>query len=140
MYSDLFKEKGIKNTKHRYNVLEVLEAYIHPISADKIYEDLLSKKVDINLSTVYRVLELFCEKEILQKVLILDEKKYLYELNRNTHKHYLVCTGCKDRIEINHCPLHDLEDELMKKTKYKIAGHKLDVYGCCPQCQEDEKC
>lgn len=140
MSGNLFKDKGIKNTKHRCSVLEILEKYDHPISADEIYELLKQKDININLSTVYRVLELFYEKEIALRVMIFNDKKYSYELNRQTHRHYLVCIKCSSRIEIGHCPLDDFEKKLTQETHYKIMGHKLDVYGCCPKCLEADEC
>jgi len=51
------------------------------------------------------------------------------------HRHYLICLGCKKIMPIDHCPLGDYEKSLAKKTNYLISGHRLDIYGYCPECK-----
>jgi Fur family ferric uptake transcriptional regulator len=38
-------------------------------------------------------------------------------------------------ITIGHCPIEDYENSLQKTTDFDITGHKLEVYGYCPQCK-----
>jgi Fur family ferric uptake transcriptional regulator len=66
---------------------------------------------------------------------IPGDNRALYEMNQMTHRHYLVCLGCKKILAIEHCPLKAYEKALGEKTDYAIAGHKLDIYGYCPECR-----
>jgi Fur family ferric uptake transcriptional regulator len=45
--------------------------------------------------------------------------------------------GCKKILSIEHCPLKGYEEILKKETDYAISGHKLDIYGYCPDCQKN---
>lgn len=127
---------GIKNTVQRKLVIAILEGENRPITVDEIYVKLKEKKETISLSTIYRILEVFAEKGLILKTSIFNEKKFTFEINRQEHKHYLICAKCNKNIEIEECPLKKLEETLAQKTKFKIVGHKLDIYGYCPECQE----
>ena len=134
--STKFAGCGIKNTVQRKLVFAILEGENRPLTADEIYVKLKEKKETSSLSTIYRILEVFAEKGLILKTSIFNEKKFTFEINRLEHKHYLICAKCNKNIEIEGCPLEKLEAALTKKTRYKIVGHKLDIYGYCPECQE----
>lgn len=132
---NILKESGLKNTKHRTTILELLKGISQPITAEQIYCELKEKNISINLSTVYRTLEALSDKELILKHNVTNENKAVFEYNNNVHKHYLVCMGCKKILSIENCPLHDYEKVLEQKTDFIITGHKLDMYGYCPECQ-----
>lgn len=132
-----FASSGIKNTRQRDLVFDVLKCETHAITAEEIYTRLTEQKNSISLSTIYRILDVFVSKSLILKSNIYNSKKAFYEINRMEHKHYLICTRCNKNLEISHCPLEILEKSLAKETKYKIIGHKLDIYGYCPECQDE---
>jgi Fur family ferric uptake transcriptional regulator len=138
-FGGILKRSGLKNTKHRIAILKALEQSEQPISADQLFVALQTEKVQANLSTVYRTLETLCDKSLVTKVSIAQGDKKLYELNRMVHKHYLVCLGCKRFLAIEHCPLEDYEKTLAEKTDFSIVGHKLNVFGYCPECRQKER-
>lgn len=126
---------GLRVTKQRKTIFEVLFDVDHPISADEIHYQLKSRDIDINLSTVYRSLEKFEVKGLVEKTSLLDEDKALYAINTHEHHHHLVCTNCKEVIVIPGCPLESYELEVEQDYGYEISGHKLELYGICPECQ-----
>lgn len=132
----LLKERGLKNTKHRTTILEFLKDIRQPVTAEQIYCDLKEKNISINLSTVYRTLETLSDKELILRHSVAGESKALFEYNNRIHKHYLICIGCKKILSVENCPLHEYEKILEKNTDFLITGHKLDVYGYCPECQK----
>ena len=89
------------------------------------------------LSTVYRILDVLTSNNMLQKLNITGGKS-LYEYNRMVHRHHLLCLGCKKILAIGSCPLGDFEKDLAKKTDFSIEGHKLDIYGYCPECRKND--
>ncbi|WKY44673.1 transcriptional repressor [Eubacteriaceae bacterium ES2] len=131
------KAKGLKQTRHRLAILSLLKKAEHPLSADEIYLQL--KNESINLSTVYRNLELLGDNDLILKLNLSGDSRTVYEYNSPVHRHYLVCLGCKKILPIEHCPLSGYEERLASETGYSIVGHKLDVYGYCPACQQKDK-
>ena len=130
------KNNGLKNTKHRSAILDILVQSDQPIAAEQIFHELKERNISINLSTVYRTLETLTEKNMVTKISIIGDSRALFECNKMVHKHYLVCTGCKKIIDINRCPLEAYEKVLEQETNFKISGHKLNIYEFCPQCQK----
>ncbi|MCI1930311.1 MAG: transcriptional repressor [Clostridia bacterium] len=135
-YSENLKQSGLKITKQRVAILDILDKSKQPIAAEEVYENLKSNNISINLSTVYRTLELLTSKNLVLKVSIDGNSKSLFETNNMMHKHYLICTECKKILDIYYCPLENYEKELEQETHFKISGHRLDIYGLCPQCQK----
>lgn len=134
-YEEQLKQSGLKMTKSRKAVINILIQSSYPIDVEQIYLELKKDKIEINLSTVYRTLETLEDKGLVNKLNIMDNERMLYEYNRFGHNHYLVCVGCKKIVAVHECPLVLYEKELAKKTDFTILGHKLYLYGYCLDCQ-----
>lgn len=135
-YAGILKAHGLKNTRSREVILGYLESAEQPADAEQIYSELKEQGLAVNLSTVYRTLETLCEAELVSKVVLESPGKALFEYNDSAHRHHLVCVGCKKIIPISSCPLGEYEQALENETGYAITGHKLDVYGYCPECKK----
>ena len=131
---NLLKNSGLKSTKQRKAILEVLDDRDLPATAEDVFFKLKDLKVAANLSTVYRTLETMSECGLIKKLGIVGEGKAFYEIFRVVHRHFLVCLGCKKLLPIPGCPLKGYEKSLEEQTDYKISGHRLDIYGYCPEC------
>lgn len=134
MVEKILKDYGLKNTDSRYLMINEFLNLNNPITAEELFNIIKSKK-DLNLSTVYRNLNLFLEKDIIKKVIEIDGKVY-YQYNRNEHTHHLVCISCKEVIPLDDCPLSELENKLSEKTGYEILSHSLEFRGLCPKCKK----
>jgi Fur family transcriptional regulator, ferric uptake regulator len=129
----LFQKEGLRFTSQRNLVFDIMSKNPKPLTADEIYL-LYLERDEISLSTIYRILELFLEKEIITKTLLTENNKACYVL-KHGHKHLLVCLNCKKITEVKDCPVHHFEDAIQDATQFKITSHKLELYGLCPQCQ-----
>lgn len=129
------KKSGLKSTKGRREILIMLESSNQPIAAEEIFLFLKDKNSGINLSTVYRTLESLEKADLVTKVSIHNDDRMLYEFNNMDHRHYLVCTNCKKIITVRHCPLGEYERQVEEETGFTIYGHKLYIYGLCPECE-----
>lgn len=135
---NIFKDNQIKNTKQRSVILDILKNSEESLTAEEMF--LLAKDIDetISLSTIYRTLTLFVEKNLLIKMSSIEENLAKYSLNKADHAHYLVCLGCKEKIEINYCPLSVYEEKLEETYNFEITGHKLEIFGYCQKCLENK--
>ncbi|TQI66933.1 transcriptional repressor [Clostridium sp. KNHs216] len=129
------RQKGLKNTKRRMAILEILEKQTQPVAAEQIFMELNRYDLSISMSTVYRELDSLVNNNLALKIKINESNKALYEYNRMIHKHYLVCLGCKKMISLDMCPLKTYEEKLQEQTHFIITDHKLNIYGYCPECQ-----
>lgn len=138
-FRDELVRKGLRNTRHRTAVLNILEQSDQPLTAEQIFLEMKEREIPGNLSTVYRVLDALTDKCMVLKLNIAGGGRSLYEYNRMVHGHHLICLGCKKILAIGSCPLGDYEKTLAEKTDFLIEGHKLDIYGYCPGCRENGK-
>ena len=125
--NELFKDKGIKCTKQREKVLSIISE--KPVTIKEI----LDSKEDIDTSTVYRILELFLEKELIIK--IVDGSEVYYAVN-DTHSHYVNCIKCHKKEKINYCYMEKMEDKIEKDLGYTLVSHNLIIDGICPKCKK----
>jgi len=133
---NILRDKGCRNTKSREAVISALESMQAAASAGDIFTFIKESGLSINLSTVYRTLDLMESKGIVEKTLMGDNKAR-YELKYEEHIHHIICTGCKKIVPIDFCPLEELEKDIINKTSFNITGHKLELYGICPECKKD---
>lgn len=127
-FSELLTNVGLKCTHQRLDILTVLENAGQPMSAEEIYE----KTSNISLSTVYRSLEQFCEKGIVQSETIRNSAELYYSLKDQSHCHYAICLGCNEIRYVDVCPVHE---HGMNINDFCITGHKLELYGYCGKCK-----
>lgn len=132
---NILTKKGCRSTKSRKAIISVLENADVPLSAEDIFFRLKESGTSANLSTVYRNLELLERKGLVDKT-ILNDSKARFEVTGDGHRHHLICTGCHKMISIDFCPLEFLQKDVGKKTKFDITGHKLELYGICPECKK----
>ena len=70
MIEDILKNSSLKNTRQRSNILKIIASSHKPVTAEEIFEILKSEKTNINLSTIYRTLNILCHCLLLSVVLI----------------------------------------------------------------------
>jgi len=135
IHQALFASHDIKSTKQRNLVLDLLQEAKSPVCAEDLYLKAAVLQPTVNLSTIYRTLELFCSKDIAVKNILSESKKAVYELNTHTHKHYMVCMKCKRMIPLTNCPCSLIEKAVSENSDFEIIDHKLEIRGYCPECQ-----
>jgi len=134
---------GMKWTKQRKGVYDVLRQAKEPLNAHQIYT-LVMKNMDAQehgdagesnyaVSTIYRILTAFEEKHLVIKSNRMDNGTFVYELERGQHTHYAVCLSCHKHIPLQICPLAHIHMPEAEED-FKITGHKLELYGYCKAC------
>lgn len=132
---NLLAQKGYKSTKSRKAVLSILQKAETPLSAEDIFLRIKESGQSANLSTVYRTLELLENGGLVEKS-VINGGRAMYELVHSGHRHHLICTGCNRIVPIDTCPLVSMMKDIGRKTSFDITGHRLELYGLCPDCRE----
>jgi Fur family transcriptional regulator, ferric uptake regulator len=128
-------QKGLRMTRPRQVILNILETASIPISALTIYQRALEINEKIGLATVYRTLELLDEFCLVRRVHSQDECQG-YVLASPGHHHHLVCRSCKQAVEfIGSDDLASIVQRVQRQTGYQVSDHLLELYGLCPDCQ-----
>lgn len=134
----LLKIAGLKSTPHRIDILHELQNSDDALTVEKLYSLLMERGKRINYSTIYRILDVLVKKQLIVRNHLMNANKALYEIKRDRHCHYIVCTGCHKKIRLDACPIRALENELSSQTGFCIETHHLELYGRCPDCTSSE--
>lgn len=126
-------EEKLHFTKKREKILDVINNAKGPICAEDIYKILNNQ--DINLSTIYRTLNLFEENAIVDKSIRSDKKAY-YTLKKKGHEHYIVCKKCNKTVELQNCPLEILYKNNILEKDFEITNHTIEIEGICAKCKK----
>ncbi|AMW32343.1 Fur family transcriptional regulator, peroxide stress response regulator [Fervidobacterium changbaicum] len=127
---ELLKEKGVKPTVHRVEILEYLRnTYSHP-SADEIYEHFVreQKLSVLSRATVYNTLRALADAGLVKVIITPDAIRY--DFVRENHHHF-YCTKCKK--------IYDIELNVELPNISNIDGHEvhnvqLTLVGICKNC------
>ena len=128
------RTRHISVTPQRLAVLANLESRRDHPTAEQIYQEVQTNMPAISFNTVYKTLEVFCQKGLVIKVNPLHEVAR-YDVETEHHAH-LICRKCHFIV--------DLPDEVMPppslpkeaQAGFQLERHSLIFWGLCPQCQK----
>ena len=120
-------------TPHQERILKTLETIEGEISTQDLYVQLRNTHKTLGLATVYRGLEVLRLQGLVQSR-NSTEGESLYSLVQK-HQHYFTCVRCSKSMEIDACPVCQIEAELEQKQSLKVFYHTLEFFGLCTFCQ-----
>jgi len=132
---DRLKEKGYRMTPQRQMILSAIASSHDHISAEEIYAQAAAKYPDVNISTVYRTLELLKKLDMVYEI-DLGEGRIRYHAEESGHHHHLVCQECGTVIDIDEATLSSLRDILMRDYHFQAELRHVGVFGTCEDCRK----
>lgn len=133
---EILSQHGMNKTKSKVSILLELSRSMEPLSAQQIHEQLDS----CDLSTVFRTLSQFKEKELVREV-NLEEGFIRFELvldardEHQHHHHYVRCRTCGKIDQIEDCDLSVLE-KAVARLGFTQLEHRLEFSGFCTKCSQ----
>ncbi len=143
-FKKILKEKGLKVTRQRLVVLEVLAGNAEEhLTAEEIYDRVKADNPDIGLATVYRTVQLLLELELIDRI-SLDDGFVRYEIadrrERERHRHHhLICLKCGSVTAFQRDMLEALETGVKTALGFHVTDHEVKLYGFCRDCLEKRK-
>jgi len=132
------KENKLKSTKPRVEILEIFKSINKCLTAMEIHEVLERENKAVDLSTVYRTLDLLNSHGIIDKF-DLGEGKYNYKLKDKGHKHLIKCDICNNYVEID-CPMPQISEYVKIKTGVTLIDTCVNLNrGICKDCSLEDK-
>ncbi len=130
---------GIKKTRQREAVYQILAAAKEPLSAHEIYHRVEKDNQEDNyaISTIYRALAVFEEKGLVVKSTLMGDDTAVYAWNQGAHKHYAICLKCHKLVPLASCPFEHMEMNTNEED-FQITGHKIELYGYCRKCKPEK--
>lgn len=128
-------ELGYRLTPQRLMVVKAVEEADSHISAEEIYLQIRARYPRMNISTVYRTLELLAELSLVTRTDMGDGRVRYHGIDKG-HHHHLVCQGCGAIIDLDESALSSLKDTLLRDYKFFADLKHLAIFGRCANCRK----
>lgn len=142
MYKEQIKQElnriGVKNTAKKAVILENLKNNSVPINANELHKK-CTKIVAMDIVTVYRTLQQFRQKGIVQEFLGNDGViKYEYTAPKSQPHPHFQCEKCHDVVCLGELGFEDAIYFANMAQKNRIRSINITLSGLCESCQENE--
>ena len=128
-------EQGYRLTPQRMMVLAAIEDSDDHISAEEIYAQVITKYPHVNISTVYRTLELLKRLGLVAET-DLGGGRVRYHPDDKGHHHHLVCQECGEIIDLDESALSSLRSTLLREYQFSADLKHLAIFGHCAKCRK----
>ncbi|MCW2758410.1 MAG: transcriptional repressor [Nocardioidaceae bacterium] len=135
-WQEQLRASGHRLTPQRELVLAAVQELGHA-TPDEVYAEVRRHSSAINLSTIYRTLELLDELGLIRHAHIKDRAPTYHSALGHTHFH-LVCRGCQGVTSVDADRLDPWRREVFEELGFRIDVGHLTVFGTCAACAADE--
>ena len=133
--SKRLRKLGYRLTPQRAAVLSVIENSQDHVAAEEIYTRVAGKCPRLNISTVYRTLELLKKVGLLYEI-DLGEGCVGYHPEDKGHHHHLICRQCGAIIDVSESVMFPIEAILQQAFNFKPDLKHMAIFGLCENCQK----
>ena len=132
-WDDTLRASGYRGTPQRQLILEAVTKLEHA-TPEEIYAEVKQTAVGLNLSTVYRTLELL-EQIGLVTHTHLGHGAHRYHLAADAQHFHLVCRACGAIIQLDPAAVGALVRTLDAEYGFETDVGHLTVFGTCADCR-----
>ena len=127
-------ERGLRFTRTRRRVLEIVWQRHGPIGAYDILEVLQEERRKTAPPTVYRALEFLLEHGFVHKIESLNAFVGCSKPGGAHVSQFLICTGCGQTAELDDSDIAFLIAEKMTSAGFDVSRQTIEIQGVCSDC------
>ncbi len=115
-------------------ILTAIQQSEDHISAEEIYAQVVAKYPYVNISTVYRTLELLKGLGLVTETDMGEGRVRYHPANKGQH-HHLVCRDCGAVIDLDESVLAPLKEQLAREYGFLADLRHLAIFGRHANCK-----
>ncbi len=131
---DTCNSRGVRLTKLRRRVLELVWSSHEPVKAYDILDILRDEHSGSAPPTVYRALEFLQEEGMVHKIESLNAYAGCGAPDHNHASQFLICQSCGAAAEMNDIEIRNLIADKAADMGFKIDKEIIEIKGVCLQC------
>ena len=117
------KRRGMRLTKARKKIIEILARSKKHLTPDEIYSILKKSCPSAGYATVYRTLRILTDEKVTRKRRF-NERISVYELaSENKHHDHIICLKCGLIKEFKENKIERLQEEIARRFGFEIEDH-----------------
>lgn len=125
---------GVRSTRQRTAVAEVLGRVDGFRSAQELHELLRSDGAPVGLTTVYRHLQALSDAGQVDVLRTGDGEAVYRRCPTVSHHHHLVCRSCGRSVEVQGPEVEDWAAAVAADHGFVDVTHTVEVFGTCQAC------
>jgi Fur family ferric uptake transcriptional regulator len=134
VFRDFIRKRGLRGTKEREAIVrEILTTQDH-FDVDELYFR-LKKTAGVSKASIYRTIPLLIEAGLINEVYLENGHMHYEHVYGRDHHCHLRCRICRVIVEVTDPRLTQIEREIASRNNFVSEGHKLEIVGVCPSCQ-----
>ena len=127
------REVGYRLTPQRMLIISIIHGAEGHISAEAIHEQVVQEHPYVDISTVYRTLQ------VLKKLHLVSETNLgggsvQYEISELSRHHHLVCRKCGNTFPLDDELMEPLRARLLDKHGFQADMDHFAIFGVCQEC------
>src|SRR5271154_5136349 len=132
------RERGIRLTRQRRVILEVMDAADQHLDVDQILER--ARKIDsgVHLVTVYRTIDLLKKQGLIDELDLLHLRgdRHYYESHGPRDHIHVACLRCGKVREFESALYEELKRQISHDCGIEITVSRTEVGGLCADCRK----
>jgi Fur family transcriptional regulator, ferric uptake regulator len=130
--AQVLRERGLRLTAQRQLVLEAVYDLGHA-TPDQVHGKVAETAAGVNISTVYRTLELLEEVGLVTHTHLSHGAPTYHAASERQHVH-LVCRGCGRIEEVEPKVLDEVAQRLRHEVGFQVDVGHVSFFGRCREC------
>jgi Fur family ferric uptake transcriptional regulator len=126
---------GYRLTPQRMMILEAIADSDGHISAEEIHEKVRAAYPYLDISTVYRTLDLLKTLHLVSET-DMGRGHAQYELLTKGLHHHLICSECGRILDVENSFLDPLRRSIEEKYDFHAEIEHLAIFGICGDCKQ----
>lgn len=134
MSSDARRLPGVRATRQRTAVADLLSRVDGFRSAQDLYDLLRQAGASVGLTTVYRHLQALADAGQVDVLRTGDGEARYRRCATAEHHHHLVCRRCGRSVEVDGPEVEAWATRTAAAHGFADVAHTVEVFGSCPSC------
>jgi Fur family transcriptional regulator, ferric uptake regulator len=134
-FPEALRARGLRLTPQREMVLHVLHHATEHATAEELYARVSVLSAAVDLSTVYRTLELLEQMGMVASFDAADGERRFELLTLQRAHHHLRCRACGREVPVSAEELQPLLDQLAESHGFRAQIDHWVIPGLCLECQ-----
>lgn len=131
------RERGLRFTKQRRRVLELVWTSHKPVGAYDILDRLNRAGGKVAPPTVYRALDFLIEADLVHRLDSLNAFVGCPDPSNPHTRQFLICRECHSVAELDDSDVDDLVRQRAAKLGFEALEQTLEIEGICRNCAGD---
>ena len=135
--AERLRERGLRLTPQRELILRAVDRLGHA-TPDEVLAEVRRHSTAVNISTVYRTLEVLEEVGLVRHAHLSDRAPTYHSVDGDEHAH-LVCRQCGRVTSVPSATLAGFAEQLRVDQAFHLDVGHLTVFGHCTTCDPVEE-